>query len=569
MIAMLAAGVVLELVVLFTMKRKVFALSGFFSSVVVGFLADKMIKGYLQNVLWLKEQSDKASVNTIENTLGRIFDADPEKLMRFPQTLVGHFFYFISSTWGFGAIAMVLIISGLAMYYVTRNRAKKGAAELTADGRAKTYITSSLAMFCWFAFLVMGAIFVVSVGFKATSTVFDTRADTTIFGRYIETFFPVAIFPALIMIYRGRFSVMHSLAALITAGGIFALTELLTVPAVVGDGTTDKGVVSAMILGITPLKLGEGLKDKITETTFIKIIAVVMALLLAVVIIRLITVKKNSSMFNWVTIPMGALLMYTSLYCFDGYTVVQGKNASYGGEYVSEALEMIDDSGFDDVLAFSLKSERYVKAQFLFPDMHVRLASTLKKLNSQTARPDFIIADREDNLQLWSGDLWLVGDVNNNIHLYACTNAAREWCEAQGLELSAPASFEYSGRNIPSTSSVTRDGGAAVLPEGSAVYTNYFALYSSGGFTFTLRGTGLEQLSIALTSDKKANSIDYEIVSSDDGEMVLKFNAAAAKTENVQLKLTNRSGSPVTVTSVKLTRDSVAPLIILPATTAA
>lgn len=202
---------------------------------------------------------------------------------------------------------------------------------------------------------------------------------------------------------------------------------------------------------------------------------------------------------------------------------------------------MIDDSGFDDVLAFSLKSERYVKAQFLFPDMHVRLASTLKKLNSQTARPDFIIADREDNLQLWSGDLWLVGDVNNNIHLYACTNAAREWCEAQGLELSAPASFEYSGRNIPSTSSVTRDGGAAVLPEGSAVYTNYFALYSSGGFTFTLRGTGLEQLSIALTSDKKANSIDYEIVSSDDGEMVLKFNAAAAKTENVQLKLTNRS----------------------------
>ena len=51
--------------------------------------------------------------------------------------------------------------------------------------------------------------------------------------------------------------------------------------------------------------------------------------------------------------------------------------------------------------------------------------------------------------------------------------------------------------------------------------------------------------------------------------MVLKFTAAASKTENVQLKLTTRSGSPVTVTSVKLTRDSVAPLIILPATTAA
>ena len=47
--------------------------------------------------------------------------------MRFPQTLVGHFFYFISSTWGFRAIAMVLIISGLAMYYVARNRARRRA----------------------------------------------------------------------------------------------------------------------------------------------------------------------------------------------------------------------------------------------------------------------------------------------------------------------------------------------------------------------------------------------------------------------------------------------------------
>lgn len=569
MIALLAAGAVLELVVLFSMKRKIFALTGFYASIAAGLFADKLMKGYLQNVLWLKDQSDKASVNTIENTLGRIFDLDTEKLMHFPQTLVGHFFYFISSTWGFGAIAMVLIISGIVMYYVTQDRAKKGKIELSPDGKVRNYISTSLAMFCWLAFLAMGAIFVVSVGFKATSTVFDTRADTTIFGRYIETFFPIALFPALIMIYRGRFSVAHSLAALISAAGIFALTELITVPVVVGDGTTDKGVVSAMILGLAPLKLGEGLKDKITQTTFIKMIAVVMALLLAVLIIRLIMVRKQRGMFNWVAIPLGALLMYTSLYGFDGYTVVQGRNAEYGAQYVSEALDMIDGSGFDDILAFSLKSERYVKAQFLFPDLNVRLASSLKKLNSQETRPDFIIADREDNLQLWSGDLWLVGDINNNIHLYACTSAAREWCENAGLELNAPASFQYTGGNIPATSSVTRDGDKAVLPEGSAVYSNYFALYTAGDFTYTIRGTGLEQLSIGLTSDKKANDIPYEVASSSNEELVLKFSAGAAKTENVQLKLTNRSGAPLTISTVTLTRDSVVPAVILPATTAA
>ena len=489
--------------------------------------------------------------------------------MRFPQTLVGHFFYFISSTYGFGAIAMVLIISGIVMYYVTRSRAKKGAGELTADGKTKTYITGSLAIFCWFAFLVMGAIFVVSVGFKATSTVFDTRADTTIFGRYIETFFPLAVFPALIMIYRNRFSVAHSFAALISAAGIFFLTEILTVPAVIGDGTTEKGVVSAMILGLAPLKIGEGLKDAITQTTFLKIITVVMALLLAVVIIRLIMVKKQGGMFNWVAIPLGALLMYTSLYGFDGYTIVQGKNASYGAQYVSEAMEMIDGCEYNDVLAFSMKSERYVKAQFLFPDMNIRLASTLKKLNSLSKRPDFIIADREDNLQLWAGDLWLVGDINHNTHLYACTNAARQWCEEKGLTLTPPASFTYSGDNIPATSSVTREDGNAVMPSGSAVYTNNFVLYSSGIFTFTIRGEDMKDLSITLTSDKKANDIPYEIVSSSDDEIVLNYSVTNAKTENVQLKLTNRSGSPATISEVKMTKDSVIPVVILPAASAA
>jgi len=94
-------------------------------------------------------------------------------------------------------------------------------------------------------------------------------------------------------------------------------------------------------------------------------------------------------------------------------------------------------------------------------------------------------------------------------------------------------------------------------------------LYSAGDFTYTIRGTGLEQLSIGLTSDKKVNDIHYEVVSSSDEELVLKFSAENAKTENVQLKLTNRSGAPLTISTVTLTRDSVVPVVILPATTAA
>lgn len=564
MLALVAAGAVLELVVLISMRRRLFSLIGFYGSIVLGFLGDRALKKFFQSVLWLKDGSGKASVNTIENMFGRLGNLDSEKLMHFPQTLSGHFFYFISSTWGFGAICMVLIISGIVMYYVSRNRARKGASvELSESGRAKTYISGNLAIFCWYALLAMGAIFVVSVAFKATSTVYDTRADTAIFGRYIETFFPIAIFPALIMIYRKRFTAAHCIASLFTAAGIFLLTEWLTVPVVVGDGETTKSIVGAMILGIAPLRIGEGLKDPFTNQTFFKIIAVVTVLLLAVLIVRLIK-KKGESLFNWVAIPLAALLMYTSLYCFDGYTVVQGKNAQYGADYVSAALDMIKDCEYDDVVAFSLKPERYVKAQFLYPDMTIRTASSMKKLSALEKRPDFIIADREDNLNIWMNDIYLVGDINHNIHLYACSDNAKKWCREQGLTLTDPGSFGYTGENIPATNSVSKSADGAMLPEGSAVYTNYFVLYSSGNYTATVRGNDVDKLSVALTSDKKVNNINYEILSSDSGETVIGFSVSKAKTENVQLKLTNKSDSAVTVSGLSIERENKTPLAALP-----
>ncbi|MGN1339993.1 MAG: hypothetical protein ACI4WS_06840 [Oscillospiraceae bacterium] len=563
MLALTAAGVVLELIVLFTMKKRLFSLIGFFSGCAGGFVVDKLLKDFFQSTLWLADQKSKASVNTIENMFGRITDIEPDELMRFPQTLVGHFFYFFSSTWGFGAICLVMIISGIVMFYVTRSRAKKAKLTEAADVQPKTYISENLAIFCWFAFLVMGAIFVVSVAFKATSTVFETRADTAIFGRYIETFFPIAIFVTLIMIYRGKLGIAHCFAGLLSAAGVFVLTELLTVPVVVGDGSTTKGTVSAMVLGIAPLKLGEGLKDPITENTFLKMIALVMALLLALTIARMI-MKKDKALFNGVTIPLAALLMYTSLYCFDSYTLVQAKNASYGAQYISEALDMIKGCEYNDVLCFSMKSERYVKAQFLYPDMDIRLASSVKKLNSLKERPDFILSDREDNLNMWVDDIYLVGDINHNTLLYACSADAKRWCSEHGLTLTDPGAMVYTGENIPATNSVLKNAGGASLPEGSAVYTNYFVLYSAGSYTATITGENIQQLSIALTSDKKANDIPYEIISSTDEEILLQFSVTAAKTENVQLKLTNHKGSAVTLTGLRIERDGIDPIAVLP-----
>lgn len=549
MLALTAAGIVLELVVLIGMRRRLFSLVGFFSSTAVFFVMDKFLKKMIQADLWLSESRTKASVNTIENMFGRISNIDSEKLSHFPQTLFGHFFYFLSSTWGFGAICIALIFSGIVMYHVTARRAKKSGAEPT--GRVQTYVSSSLAIFCWFALLCMGAIFVVSVMFKATSTVYATRADTAIFGRYIETFFPIAIFPALVMIYRKRFTAGHCLAALLTGAFICVMTELFTTSAVIGDGTTAKSIVGAMILGIGPLRIGEGLKDPFTDTTFIKIIAIVMVLLLVVLIFRLIK-KHGESMFNFVAIPLMALLMYSTLYGFDNYTIVQGKNASYGAKYVTEALSMIEDCPYNDVLCFSMKGERYAKAQFLYPDMKIRLASSKEKLQQLEKRPDFIISGRENNLNMWLEDIYLVGDINNNVQLYACSPEAIKWSREEGLELTGSGAMTYTGGNIPGTNSVVRSGETASLPEGSAVYTNYFTVWNKGTYSVTITGSGLEGLEPSFTCNKKADSLSYVITERTDDRLTVQFKADT-KLENVQLKFTGKnSGAAVTLDSLRV-----------------
>lgn len=549
MLALTAAGVVLELVVLIFMRRRLFSVTGFFVSTAGFLVLDKFIKKYIQAELWLSETKTKASANTIENVLNRLTNIDEEELEHFPQTFFGHFFYFISSTWGFGAICIVLIISGIVMYHVTARRAKKSGLDING-GKVQTYLSQSLAIFCWFALLCMGAIIAVSVLFKSTSTVYDTRADTAIFGRYIETFFPVAIFAALVMIYRKRFTVRHCFAAMITAAFIFIMTEMFTTSAVIGDGETTKSIVGAMILGLGPLRIGEGLKDAFTDETFLKIIGIVMVLLLAVVIIRLIK-KKGESMFNFVALPLGTLLIYSTLYGFSNYTITQGKNASYGAQYVTEALSMIEECPYNNVVCYSMKGERYAKAQFLFPNINISLASKADKLSALEERPDFIISGRETNLNMWVDGVYLVGDINNNVQLYACSDEAIEWVKENGLELSESDAIEYTGENIPGTSSVSRGGESAMLPEGSAVYTNYFSLFSKGTYTITVEGANITDITPTLTSDKKANDVAFTIEDSSYDSMTITFSIDS-KTENMQFRLTNKSGAAISVDRVEI-----------------
>ncbi len=542
MLALMAGGIVTVLLAFFLMKKKIFALEGFFISIGVGFVGDSLLKNFFQDKLWLVNELDKTPTNTIEKMVNRIFSMDGESFANFFRALIGHFFYFITSTWGFGSICVVLIISAIVVYFK-----RKYARLKPHEKKPDEYLNDNEAILTMFTFLVMGAVFAVSVAFKCTSTVLDERMDTLIYGRYTEVFYPLAIYTAFLLIYRCKLTTAHSFGALGFAAAINVLTNLVVAPKVIAG----ERMVSAMIMGIAPMRFGEAIKDLPTKETFLKLIITNMFMLFVFIIMQL-AIKNKKKLYTYFCFPMAALLLYTNIYCYTNYTVPQSKNANAGAKYMSEALTMMD-GGADSVVCYSVAKERYVKAQFLFPELEFILASNMSALNKLEERPHFIVADREDNLHLWAQGVYLVGDVTNNMHLYACTAEAYDWAKSHGYEISPNGVVHYSGENIPATSKVRREGISAVMPKSSAVYTNYFTIYKAGKYIFTCEGDKINSgdITITLTANKGSVDLQPSGVSRSDGKLIIELTAEE-KLSNVRLKLSNNAGYEVVLDSMDI-----------------
>lgn len=564
MLALLAAGVVLVPIVYFSMKKKrIFCFTGFYSAVVVGFIADKLTKSWIQHALW-KIGDGSAPTNTIEKTLSRLFAAGESgvtagknlSIERLFDTLVGHFFYFFSSTWGYGAVAVVVIITAIVLYYVRRNKPVEYDEEGKAVAGTGPYIDDNMMTLCWFTLLAMGAIFVVSVAFKSTSTLFYERMDTVMYGRYTEVLYPVALFALGLLIYKGKLGLLQSFFSLCLATVINVLTEWLVVPIVLG---ADR-FVSAMIMGLAPLRYGEGMKELYSQLSFTKIIATTMIILFVLVVVKLLR-RDDKNMYLYYMVPLSCLLIYSGASNYYAYTVPQSKNAQTGATYMQQALDKLDEN-CDSVAFVNLARDKQVKGQFLYPELNVELVSSFTKLSQMETLPETMLANREDCLNMWLDGVYLVGDPSKAICLYVTTPEAAQRYRDMGYCVSEGKMADYDAAHLPSTSSVVKNGLAenadldlaqssaatavALLPSGSAVYTNYFTAHKMSDFIVTVYGSGVSEGRISVTADKGETALEYEVISAESDKLIVRFSVSK-KTENIRFKLSSGGTEPMEV----------------------
>lgn len=539
-----AAAVVVPVMFWLRDKRRVFCFTGFYAALCAGLCGDALIKKALQNTLW--QSGGSAPANTLETTLSRVFGLSGEgaSIAELFDTLVGHFFYFVSSTWGFGAVCAAAVVTA-AVLSVKKRVSRKGGETPDDDG---------ITLLVWYALLSMGAIFAVSVLFKGTSPLLYARADTAIYGRYTEAFYPVAIFAALVLIYKGLYSKMQALAAAAVGAVTSVLTAVLVVPLIV---ECDR-FVSAMVLGLAPMRYGEGTKTLLTEYSMIKIILSGMLPLLIWLAVMHAKRKRGGETLIFAA-PLLALLVYSGVFGYFSYTLPQTKSAAKGAEYMSQALELCAGE-YDRIEAVDLSRERLTKGQFLYPEI------TIIPSPAEGERPELVLGNREDMLSLWDSSLWQIGDINNSVCTFASSEAAAEAALAKGLKVSPRGCVRCTAAEIPCTESVEKRGASstdlnlaescegvcAVVPDGGAVYTHYFNAKKTCRLFITIEGSGLDKGLAALTCDKGDSEMKYEILSASPEKLAISF-VAEEGTENIRFKL-SCGGGELSVYSLTISR---------------
>lgn len=562
MLSLVAAGTVLEIIVFLTVRERssdteetgslehspkrarIFCFSGFFGGTAAGLIVDKMLKRRFQSVLWNVGSGKSAPINTIEKMTSQLFGENGNfSIARFFQTLIGHFFYFFSSTWGFGAVCVISVISSLIIYY--RRKIGKTSAEKLPNIGDKT------AVLCWFVLLITGAAFAVSVLFKCTSSSFDKRMDTTIYGRYTESVYPLAILCALVIIYKFGITRLQAVAAFISNAAVTALTQIFTVPIV----TDSETFVSAMVLGLVPMRYGEGLRDLYDQTTFIKIYLTVFAVSILWLAIAFIGKLKKYRAYVF-CIPLAVTLIYSGTVGYMTYTVPQAKNAKRGADIMTAAVDKLNGD-FNEITLFAMPRDRYVKTQFLYPEMKIKIASSVPAYRKPENKSGIVLANIEETPELWFDELRLIGSLNDTVHIYAASEDAYRWALEKGYTLGESGMIVYSAAELKTSSDRVQTNyndnagnikTALSLAKYASAYTNYTHL-QKGTYTFTVYASGSGN--IAITADKGKTELPFEIIESDGicAELTVK-----QKTENVRFTFANNSDAPINIEKIVIQR---------------
>lgn len=414
LIAVVLALVVTICVAHFLFREKILNLAAFFITMAVSFVTEYFCRKMLILQVW----DGLAVGNSMDEGLERIVGvAEADGVRKLSATFFGQLYTFCTSTAGLGLIAFVCLCLLCARRFIEWRRNRK---ELRDDGTRiyepiKHKYSLRVTVYGIYAFLTIGGSLLLSVLYKFNSDQFGEIKDLVIFGRYTDNVAPLAVFLALIFLFRYGYSVYMIAASAVMYAFVCLGLALFSAPLL------EQGAYrESPILGLLPWRIGEACTSDFTPMSYVIMSSMVFTIFAAMAVFLCCTRTKKKIFISGVSC---AIFTYTTLYAAIVYLPMRVEdNAPKIAPAQAICEYLYNDKQSPEIISYNTGSRTAGLIQFLNPKVKV---SYLRSRDSLPAT-GIIIINNGEQIPLSPDDYDVMG-VTEGHTVLAYGDAARDY----------------------------------------------------------------------------------------------------------------------------------------------
>ncbi len=392
-------------------KRSVF-LNSFIPSLFIGTAGVLAVTHILITQLWCCNNPALLN-NTLSNLFAVLGGNIENSSARFLQTIFGQLYYFITSTWGFGAISFCLF--GALFSHIWR---KKRAKE------AQTY-SHGICIIGVFSFFSAVFTIISTTLYRFGADGFYTYQDNVIFGRFLDGIIPFAFLFVMAVLFTTSIKINKILGAAAITAMVYLVFFTITVPVILGCDSTR----IAPILALYPLRVGAD-TELLDFNTLLLTVSMVFCILSVFVVVISCTKKYRSAV---ISVIVSVLTVYSLLFISGTYLPMCVKESADKNIAVADISDSVyNQKGAPALTLYNLSRHDALMLQFLNTNINVRITYDIESIPENC----FVaVKANEDVSALLGGRMpFLLIDENESLRLYAYGDRAVAYMRSQNID---------------------------------------------------------------------------------------------------------------------------------------
>ena len=412
-------AVVLALTITFILEKiffgkKMINLIGYFLSLAISTAGVIAVSYWLQRELWCA-----ADPSLLKNTLSEFFVTLPEKFNdngweRIIETLSSQLYYFVTSTWGLGAVAFCLFAAVFSACIKHKSKKEPQTYEL------------EVSVYAFYSVLTVVFTIVFSTLYRFGSDGYNTYQDTMMFGRFIDGIVPLALVFVLLMLFTHSISVNKILGASAVLLLIYLVFMISAVPTILSCQATR----ISPVLGLYPLRVGAASRELLNFDSFLLTMSMTFCVMGILLVIISCTKKYRSIIISAImtTITIYSLVFISAVYLPICRTESVEKNKS-----VSDISGSVyDQSGAPAVTAYNISRHDALMLQFLNRNISVKVTYDIESVPENS----FLVVKKGEDVSALENSRtpFLLIAESSTLKLYAYGERASAYMVSQDID---------------------------------------------------------------------------------------------------------------------------------------